>query len=240
MIFHHLFLNTNNLDFEMIIRFPNLIQKLAWFGKICVAIYAFISGYGMVKAVSANDKKTFGNAIKKSIDRYIHLMRKYWIVLVAFLTLILKLVSLNNLNFNWSVRHIVGYLIGWNIETNTAWWYIRLYVFFLILFPLLVMIGAIIKKLNKDNNHFKLICLLAYIIVIGILITFYHVRPFSVIGVYLENNFISEVYVLIFIEGTFIAMYDVFEIVSTNFKEKKFWGKYILFIANCIISLLVG
>lgn len=36
-----------------------LEQIIAWFSKICVAIYAFISGYGLCKSANKQEYKNF-------------------------------------------------------------------------------------------------------------------------------------------------------------------------------------
>lgn len=47
MLYHHLFC-AGRLDTEYLsVLGPVLEEKLDWFCKICVAIYAFISGYGL-------------------------------------------------------------------------------------------------------------------------------------------------------------------------------------------------
>ena len=218
MVFHHLFLNIGNLNFEIASLLPNLMRKAAWFCKICVAIYVFISGYGMEK--TANNIKRIGKSfelsIKKSFNRYVHLMVKFWIVLLMFLPVIRKMIELNGHQYIWSFRHVVAYIIGWNIETNTAWWYIRLYVFFLMLFPIITLVRSLIEYYVTYKKIHGLSTMLACMLV-GISLFFcYHVSAFKSIGTFLENNFISEVYILIFLEGILVAAYDVFDI----FKEK--------------------
>ena len=62
MIYHHLFCLPNRLDYNytpiLYINGINIEQILAWFCKICVAMYAFITGYGLIK-ISNKYKKNF-------------------------------------------------------------------------------------------------------------------------------------------------------------------------------------
>ena len=44
MLFHHLFLNMGGLDFKIVVISTEFIEKTAWFCKICVSVYAFVSG----------------------------------------------------------------------------------------------------------------------------------------------------------------------------------------------------
>lgn len=66
MIYHHLFgvpemLNCKYNSLLSVILWGGvpLEQIIAWFSKICVAIYAFISGYGLCKSANKQEYKNF-------------------------------------------------------------------------------------------------------------------------------------------------------------------------------------
>ena len=62
MLWHHLFLRT--------VEFGNVAHYLAQVFKVCVALFLFVSGYGLTKQYSKLEKPYFKNTVKFLLKRY--------------------------------------------------------------------------------------------------------------------------------------------------------------------------
>ena len=74
MLWHHLFLNT--------MAYGTLIHSLAVVFKVCVALFLFVSGYGLTKQYSQLEKPYFKNTVKFLLRRYVNLFLSYWFCFV--------------------------------------------------------------------------------------------------------------------------------------------------------------
>ena len=112
MVFHHLFAFPERipntyvavLDFN----FLHVETMIAYFGKICISLYAFISGYGLTQ--KAKHVSSVFLMIKNQIEKfYIH----YWMVFVIFVPYgIVK--SIYEIN----IGKLLGNFIGWYCTYN--------------------------------------------------------------------------------------------------------------------------
>ncbi|ALS18150.1 acyltransferase family protein [Clostridium butyricum] len=140
MLYHHLFciperLNTNYISL-LDINNINIELKLAWFFKICVAIYAFITGYGLY--IVAN-KIESNNVIDKLIKDYklilkklINFYKQYWIVFIIFVP-IGFIFFYREFNFFEFIKNFIGISSSYNRE----WWYVNQYIKILLMFPVI-------------------------------------------------------------------------------------------------------
>lgn len=74
MLFHHLFRIPDLYKGYEIIWFPlseNLVVSLADMSKICVALFVFISGYGMALKMKKSAKVKFADQLINLISRFI-------------------------------------------------------------------------------------------------------------------------------------------------------------------------
>lgn len=74
MLWHHLFLNTMD--------YGNFTHSLAVVFKVCVAIFLFVSGYGLTKQYSQLKKPYFKNTVKFLLRRYVNFFLPYWFCFV--------------------------------------------------------------------------------------------------------------------------------------------------------------
>lgn len=72
--------------FKPIIMIGNtpLVYYLALFGDMCVAMYCFCSGYGLMMGYKSNEK----TYIKKNILRLLKLYINFWIILIIFVLIL--------------------------------------------------------------------------------------------------------------------------------------------------------
>ncbi|CNI40627.1 Acyltransferase family [Yersinia thracica] len=133
MLTHHLFAFPDHVPYDanIINSLPfigaSVDNYLANFGKICVAIFLFMSGYGY----SFKNKINF----KYSIDKLKKLYFSFWLVFVIFIPIGFLFVS-NNWNDSSPIR-LVKNIIGVSSDYNGEWWFIRLYVVYVLALPII-------------------------------------------------------------------------------------------------------
>lgn len=117
----------------------NLEQPLAWFFKLCVALYAFVSGYGMFyslqKGEAATRSRLFPALLKDYqivLKRLWSFYRQYWL---AFVIYVLLEWILYRQPISWD--ELLANLIGISSSYNGAWWYVFQYVKMMAVLPVL-------------------------------------------------------------------------------------------------------
>lgn len=70
MLWHHLFLRT--------MEYGALTQSLAVVFKVCVALFLFVSGYGLTKQYSGLEKRNVRTTIQFLLRRFINFFLPFW------------------------------------------------------------------------------------------------------------------------------------------------------------------
>lgn len=146
MLWHHCLgienLTANPWPFE-----ASQILHIAVFCKICVSLFAFISGYGLWLSYS-KEKKTGGTPAKWIAQRLIRTLSGYWFVVVLS-WIICSLI--NGLTYQWYQFEVSPLLGLWNMiidflgltnffggkPLNTIWWYMSAAIIYVVFLPLL-------------------------------------------------------------------------------------------------------
>lgn len=81
LLCHHCFYTGEPFD-DIVINGLPMIACLGSFSKICVALFVFLSGYGLTKQTMA--KGNIGNVITFYRRRYVKLMINYWLIWLIF------------------------------------------------------------------------------------------------------------------------------------------------------------
>lgn len=150
MMFHHLFLDASRYKgFE--INFAPLGEEktvlIAQFCKICVAVFVFLSGYGIaysLKNIDKNDNLAYKKQISK---RYFSLMSGFWFVYIVCAALatifersMFSVYEANNM-VN-TVLYVIADFMGLSELFGTpifigTWWYMSLAIIIVAIMPLL-------------------------------------------------------------------------------------------------------
>lgn len=192
MVFHHLF------DFPDRIQIPyvsllnfslvGLEALIASFGRICVAIFAFNSGYGMRKNVGDLAQYHPLPGYKNMACRLWSFAQRFWAVLVVFVSygLIAGI-------YKWEPIVLLNSFLGRTFRYNAEWWYVAEYVRFLAIFPLLMLGLKLLNRTRFGNwiHGFLLVILIAATIV-------------------LPENY-RKIYLVCFLCGIFFASVPVYE-----------------------------
>lgn len=175
MLYHHLFSTPEALGVEYIsllrIGEINIELHMAWFFKLCVAIYAFVSGYGLCRsfALIKMDRpgltliRCLGLEYRLVLKQLLGLYIQYWLVFVIF-------VPIGFVFFNkpFELREFVLNLLGVSSTYNGAWWYMLFYLKALITLPLVDCLFTLFK--DRFSRIFKL---LLYVLLFGGIILLY-------------------------------------------------------------------
>ena len=140
MLVHHLFTFPDRLPKTGYISLFSLSgltieQFIGGFGKVCVCLFLFLSGYGLY--ISYYEKKV---TIKSILQRILKFYIQFWKICLLFIPLGLVL---GKITFN--LKEIFLNVIGVSSTINGEWWFIYLYVLLVLLFPILL---KLVKCLN--------------------------------------------------------------------------------------------
>ncbi|WP_416261073.1 acyltransferase family protein [Gibbsiella quercinecans] len=148
MLAHHLFSFPERISPEVSINYIGILPGtdmyietyLGLFGRICVAMFLFLSGYGFSLRREVSAKYIFG----KLKNLYI----SYWLVIFIFVPI--GIIFYPGPTFSTSITTFIENLIGIKSTYNGEWWFFRLYVLYLLSLPLLI----------KLNNYTLLLVML--------------------------------------------------------------------------------
>lgn len=158
LLWHHLFYNAPSQydDFVTLFTFRNIPVEsfIADFCKVCVAIFLFLSGYGLFKSYhsymnknSSDGKLPFKKQVYYVKNHLIKLLSSYWFVFVIFVPLGLFFGKPFYVYYGFNPVYYltdffgVNYLFfGMNGTMNVTWWFMSIIIVFYIIFPVLYRI----------------------------------------------------------------------------------------------------
>lgn len=141
LLFHHLFLGGVDFDDVYVGQIP-LVQTFGAQSKLCVAIFVFLSGYGL----TAGAIKTGGipNLLAFYRKRYVKLMVNFWLIWLLFVPV--GVVAFNRTfpdvyGEHYMIRIFTDLLGACSISSyNPTWWFYGCIICLYILFPFLYKI----------------------------------------------------------------------------------------------------
>ena len=206
MLYHHLFAFPERMGGYL---------KSAVAAKCCVSIYAFISGYGIACSGSKNKNSSLPRHVladcKAAAVRYLELMKKVWLVCAIFIPVGFVIGRLEISGF----RELLAILLGFDTRLNGEWWYIKVYIVFLVLYPLWNAIFG-----NYSTWEFGTRALAAVLL----------------LGVYFGvKQFTYFTYTMMFAEGYIVAKFDIFNKLKMVLKSNC-WG-YVALFAGVMVRL---
>lgn len=236
LLFHHCFLNAQRwatVPYEKLattkgwgyypISFAPLsshtVQYLASFSKICVAMFVFLTGYGMwVSYESQKKRTTMSNYIKK---RMVTLMTGFWIIFVVTEVLALptgRYLEVYGHGFRSVVYAVIdalglAKLLGTPLFCLT-WWYMSLAIVLIIAFPFV----------HSLMERYEWIVVAASVII-----------P-RACGFGQSTDFFR--YLLAYTLGMFFAQHDLLVKIKEAWKRQNMAKKVLLFILS-VIGLLI-
>lgn len=141
LLLHHLF-DPSKKYLDVVIHGQPIVLSISQWSKVCVAIFVFLSGYGLVLS---NRYSSRINVLSFYYKRYIKLMFNYWLVWALFIPILLfgGYVSFHSVYGDNLIIHMIRDLMG--IEAmfrdyhsiNPSWWFYSCIISLYLLFPFL-------------------------------------------------------------------------------------------------------
>jgi len=161
MMIHHLF------------RFPERILKVTYisilpigntnleyllgdFGNICIAMYLFLSGFGLYMSTQKKENFTLIDSAKKARA----FLTNYWVAFIVFVPIGLIWFR-DSTRYNFNLAGFLANFFTLSSSYNSEWWFVRLYIELLLLFPI---IKEILKKGIKASLIIIFSCYMVAII----------------------------------------------------------------------------
>lgn len=215
MVFHHCFSIPSRPNYDYISVWGSLWEvemRLAWIGKLCVAIFAFISGYALSKWAQKEKSPSFIRDFKKSHGQLWRFYWKFWLVFIIFVP-----IGVLFYGKKCSIQLILrGLFFG---EYYCAeWWYVKQYLLLMVFFPLL---NTCVSWFEKMNTKGKIITGCTLFVGIAILRMRYWDSFAATVFIWFVNTF-GGAYSYIFITAYLIARYNVYEVISERIRIHSF------------------
>lgn len=118
-----------------------LVYYIALFGDMCVAMYCFCSGYGLMIGYK-NNKEIY---LKKNLIRILKLYINFWIILFLFVVILGPVMGNGNI-YPGNLKTFLLNFTAIDTSYNGAWWFLTTYIILVILSP---CINKIILKYNS-------------------------------------------------------------------------------------------
>ncbi len=162
MIYHHVFATPEiyELEYFSVLQFGgvNVERYVAWFFKIALGIYLFVSGYGMYyvlkkRPVKDPAEESFAGYLfgcyRQSVAKLGRLYAQYWYALVVSMALVFLFDPDAPV---FSLKEFLLNMLGVSNSYNATWWYILQYVKMLLLLPL---VAALFHRFSNPQQERK-------------------------------------------------------------------------------------
>ena len=250
MLYHHLFSTPDALG----ISYTSLLSfigeeaelRLAWFFKICVGMYAFITGYGMVRSyalargqeISENfglfHSKCETGFLKTLVINYKVSLKKlaqfylffYWPVFIIYMA-----VGFIFFKKEFLIGEFLLNLLGISSSYNGAWWYVLQYVKMLLTLP--VIDACFVYYKYKKDRITAIIIAAAGIITCAIL----YLLPTRE-ALLSAIEFFQPAYYLCFIMGFLISRFCLYELADLILDKYLPKAIYIIVAICAIIAVM--
>lgn len=227
MVYHHLFGFPDRIEEPFTIvsdfSFFHIGTMISYFGRICISIFAFVSGYGMYKKLDSiyGKKGNFKEIIKVIFKQLRKFLIRYWCVFLVFVPLGFALGV-----YNFDVLNFLYGFIGLSCEYNAEWWYVASYLKFLVVLPIIFLIDKTAEK------HLP-----------SIFVDLVYLFIFAVITIFLlYGNWVSAT-PLFFFSGIACVSTGLFDRLWSfigKFIKKKYLFCFILLIIMCIVRMFLN
>ena len=205
MVCNHLFpifdwIYPENMYISIPIGNKNLAAYIGGFSKICVSIFALLTGISMYYCYT---KKGLKGGYSYSLRKLPRFFLTYWLILVWVYIPIMLCAGV----YNFDIKELILNLFGYKTTYCRIAWYVRFYLELVLTFPIFCFVKSLLGKLDFIKISWLVpaivisIPLLLRVIILGLGI--------DGIIVYYIDEYLS--YVPIVLAGYFIAEYKLFD-----------------------------
>lgn len=234
LLWHHLFYNNpKTFDrFTSLYTFSNGVPAevyISVFCKLCVAIFVFLSGYGLYCSFNKYLQKNLGEgtkylifSFKYTVKHLIKLLSDYWFIFIIFVPLGFWLgrnpIDIYAGSIKYAIIDFFGlsdFFFGTNAYTmNATWWFMSLIIILYIIFPIIYWL--------LEKNQLLVLAL-------------------SLFATFIPNiwdNASVRIYVLAYVLGMIFAKNDLFKYIENFAKNHNYIVTSIaIFIIVCVSFL---
>jgi peptidoglycan/LPS O-acetylase OafA/YrhL len=142
MFVHHLFVFKERLingnTYYQVLPFFDAEVRLGYFGKICVSVFLFLSGYGMFLGYFRSQKSPISYALRKLKEFYL----TYWVYFLCFVPigiLFFKNVTLwdsSEIRYSTEPLIFLANFLGLSSRYNQEWWFVSVFIILLLVSPI--------------------------------------------------------------------------------------------------------
>jgi hypothetical protein len=191
--------------------------------KICVSLFAFITGYGLFTKCLLNP----ASGLQRLRDNYKVILKHlykfykhYWVVFFIFVP-----IGLYGGILSFRINDFLLNLVGYESTYNGTWWYVWEYVTMLLLFPLIEYVISP-EKYFSNNKMVYMLCFFT------VLVIYFSLYKFKVINIYPNKSEDPLNYILVLIEGLLFSKYNIFSLLK-SIRLLNNWGTNIIGLALC-------
>ncbi|MDO5440442.1 MAG: acyltransferase family protein [Erysipelotrichaceae bacterium] len=222
MVYHHIFIDgnlwfvneptslLNMLNFINIGKASTFQMTFAWFCKICVAIFAFTSGFGIFAQLEnkCKEKIELKEMYKYCFKRFLSFFKVYAFCFLFFNICQILIVGFDA--FDYSFPRFIINLLGLAADYNGTLWYVPLYYCMIFISPL---VYVFLKRVDLKKFIVVLIC--AFVLSFAIAFVSGNLLPFvKEISKFIQHY--QTIYILIFMEGMFCGKYELIEYIYSK------------------------
>ncbi|MGH4139638.1 acyltransferase family protein [Clostridium sp.] len=237
MMFHHLFRfpdRIQDVSYISILSFGNTSFEylLGDFGNICIAMYLFLSGYGLYMSTQKKENFTLKDSAKKAMKFLIN----YWVVFIIFVPIGLIWFG-DSTRYHFNIAGFMANFFTLSSSYNSEWWFVRLYIELLLLFPI---IKRILKRDIKASLAIILSCYIIAIImeVIPVIIPGLSMLKVNLLYLDIRNILFWQ---MSFCSGFIIAKLNLFSRINKKISSRKLDTKsYSIIAILTIIGVRIG
>lgn len=217
MLWHHFFSDIQFCGDKLFFWNSEVVWRAAWFGKICVALFAFVSGYGMFYALKRNGEESFFPRLlqdyKIVFRQLLFLYLKYWLVF-----LLLPGMELLTGFRRFDMGEFLGNLLGFSSTYQPTWWYMGQYVKMLLLLPLLELFFYAFPEREEKKRR---ICFFGILSALGVLFTAVGLTLYRPLWDFLLNaaRNLRISYFLPFCIGFLIARFRLYPLLASKLER---------------------
>ena len=165
MLFHHLYCTAdrfNGFEIDFTPFSQTFVVNVAFLFKVCVSLFAFITGYGLLKSIAGQNFNR-KDIVKWNTTRLIKTLSGFWFIYVIFLIVTMLINKLPYTTYFEKTPYAgIFYLINdflglanlFNTPTlNGTWWYMSAAIVFILIIPL-------VYALSKKTGYLPIILLI--------------------------------------------------------------------------------
>lgn len=239
MVYHHLY--SFAVEYESLLPFLNVdtVQKIAWFCKLCVGIFAFVSGYGMYYVMERQSGERFlGKLLAEYrcvLIRILKLYGKLWLVLLIYAGIYFGVLRLP-----FTVKELLGNLTALDPTYNGAWWYVEQYAKMLLVLPFLDLLMTRFEQpaeIKRKRMFFAILALLG----VGAALVGRLWQPVLWEMLLAVKNGLRISFLLIFVAGYLAARFALYQRTGKGLQRLGKWAPICLavLLAGIVIALRV-